>query len=290
VIPATVGGVVTLVLLVLPGLAFELFRQRRRWGRNDSTFVEISRVLVAGLSLGGITFTVLAGVSLAGPRSIISVPGLVTDKHWLVQHLLVDGWTAWAYGLVSVTLAAFVAAILPGPSTAGSIHTESSWVTCFDRVPRAMQEAMRLRAVPGVRLSVRLTDGTVYVGDRAEYSTDLPLEDRELVLGGKLAYKPPGEPDTKLLPRWHQLLVRGDQISDMLVQYVPGAEPAERSYSASPRIGWLRRACARLLGRPPDSTWPKLLEAPATHATAAARLLVAELGILVVTAVVSHFT
>lgn len=289
-IPATVGGVVTLVLLVLPGLAFELFRQRRRWGRNDSTFIEISRVLVAGLALGGITFTLLAAVSLVGPRSIVSVAGLVTNKHWLVQHLLVDGWTAWAYGLVSVTLAAFVAALMPGPNKEGSIYTESSWVTCFDRVPRAMQEVMRLPTVPGVRLSVRLTDGTVYVGDRVEYSTDLPLEDRELVLGGKLARQPAGEEDTKLLPRWHRLMVRGDQISDMLVQYVPGVESAGSSRSASPRIGWLRCACARLLGRPPDSTWPKLLEAPATHATAAARLLAAELVILVVTAVVSHFT
>jgi hypothetical protein len=278
------------VLLVLPGLAFELFRQRRRWGRNDSTFVEISRVLVAGVGLGGLTFTLLAGVSLVGPRSIISMPGLVTNKHWLVQHLLVDGWTAWAYGLVSVTLAAFVAAIMPGPNKAGSIYTESSWVTCFDRVPRAMQEAMRLRTVPGVRLSVRLADGTVYVGDRVEYSTDLPLEDRELVLGGQLAYRPAGKEETKLLPRWQRLLVRGDQISDMLVQYVPGVEPAGGSYSAPPRCGWLRQACARFLGRPADSTWPKLLEAPVTHATAAARLLGAELGILLAIAIVSLLT
>lgn len=289
-IPATVGGVVTLVLLVLPGLAFELFRQRRRWGRNDSTFVEISRVLVAGLSLGGITFTLLAGVSLVGSRSIISVPDLLTNKHWLVQHMLVDGWTAWAYGLVSVTLAALVAAILPGANTVGSIHTESSWVTCFDRLPRAMQEAMNLSAAPGVRLSVRLNDGSVYVGDRAEYSTDLPLEDRELVLGGKLAYQPPGESDAKPLPRWQRLLVRGDRISDMLVQYVPGVAPAVSTPSVSSRFGWFRRACARFLGLRPQSSWPKLLEAPVAHAAAAARLLAAEVGILVITAVVSHFT
>jgi len=189
-------------------------------------------------------------------------------------------------------------------------HSPRSWLrSCRGRAPSAAstrrvaglpaligclapcKEAMRLPAVPGVRLSVRLTDGTVYVGDRAEYSTDLPLEDRELVLGGQLAYQPPGEPDARLLTRWQRLVVRGDQISDMLVQYVQGVEPpAERPHLASPRIGWLRRACARFLGRPAESTWPKLLEAPATHATAAARLLVAELGILVVTAVVSHFT
>jgi uncharacterized protein DUF6338 len=122
VIPATVGGVVTLVLLVLPGLAFELIRQRRRSGRSDSTFVEISRVLVAGLGLGGITITVLAGVSLIGPRSMVSVTGLITNENWLGQHLLVSGWTAWAYGLVSVTLAALVAAVLPGTNAVGRQH------------------------------------------------------------------------------------------------------------------------------------------------------------------------
>lgn len=289
-IPATVGGVVTLVLLVLPGLAFELFRQRRRWGRNDSTFVEISRVLVAGLSLGGITFTLLAGVSLVGPRSIVSVPGLLTNKNWLVQHMLVDGWTAWAYGLVSVTLAALVAAVLPGTNKAGSIHTESSWVTCFDRLPRDMQEARGLPAIPGVRLSVRLNDGSVYIGDRTEYSTDLPLEDRELVLGGEMTYQAPGESESKRLYRWHRLLLRGDQISDMLVQYVPGVKSAGQSPFVSSRLEWLRRACASSLGLAPESNWTKVLEAPAAHAAVAARLLAAEVGILIIIAAVSHFT
>ena len=47
---ATIVGIVVLVLLVLPGLAFELIRQRRRAGRDDSLFIEASRVLVAGLA------------------------------------------------------------------------------------------------------------------------------------------------------------------------------------------------------------------------------------------------
>jgi hypothetical protein len=288
VIPATVGGVVTLVLLVLPGLAFELIRQRRRSGRNDSTFVEISRVVVAGLGLGGITITVLAGVSLVGPCSIVSVAGLITNERWIGQHLLVSGWTAWAYGLVSVTLAALVAAILPGTNAAGSIHTESGWVTSFDRLPRRMQAVMHLPATPVVRLSVRLTDGSVYVADRAEFSTDLPLEDRELALGGALLYQPPGATNANLLTEWQRVLLRGDQISDMLVQYVAGVAPTWRSSSESSNVAWLRGACAKVLGRPSESTWPELLEAPATYPATAARLLAAELLVLVVVAALSR--
>jgi hypothetical protein len=270
-------------------LAFELFRQRRRWGRNDSTFIEISRVLVAGLSLGGITFTVLAAVSLVGPASIISLAGLVADKHWVVQHLLVAGWTAWAYALVSVTLAALAAAILPGANMTGGIHTESGWVTCFDRLPRAIQETNFLPNVPGVRLSVKLSDGSVYVGDRAEYSTDLPLEDRELILGGQLAYQLSDESATKPLTQWQRVILRGDQISNIAVQYVRRIEPAIGDLPVTSRLAWARRTCAKILARPPDSTWPKLLEAPVAYVNAAFRLLVAELFILLLTAVLSRF-
>jgi len=148
VVPATIGGIVVLVLLVLPGLAFELIRQRRRAGRDDSPFIEVSRVLVAGLSLGAITEALLALVSLVGPRSIVSLPGLFTTQHWVTDHLLVSGWTAWAYGLVSVTLAALAAAVLPGMNPDGHNHAESGWVTAFDRLPRLIRKAQHLPATP----------------------------------------------------------------------------------------------------------------------------------------------
>jgi Family of unknown function (DUF6338) len=291
VVPATVGGVVTLVLLVLPGLAFELMRQRRRWGRGDSTFIEISRVLVAGLSLGGITYTVLAGISVLGPQSIVSLPGLFTNKSWLLHHLLVAGWTAWAYGLVSVTLAALAAVILPSANAAGSIQMESSWVTCFERLPRAIQEAQRLQSVPDARLSVRLNDGTVYVGNRAEYSGDLPSDDRELVLTGPLIYLPPGKPatDAKPLHQWQRLIIRGGQINDILVQYIPNTKTTKESPPDTSRLRRARGICAMFLGRPLASNWKSLLEAPASYASATLRLLAAEIAILVLVAIASRF-
>ncbi len=290
VVPATIGGIVVLVLLVLPGLAFELIRQRRRAGRDDSPFVEGSRVLLAGLSLGAITEALLALVSLAGPRSIVSLSGLFTTEHWVTDHLLVSGWTAWAYGLVSVTLAALAAAILPGMNPGGHNHPESGWVTAFDRLPRLIREMQQLPDTPVARLSVRLADGTVYVGDRAEFSVGSAPEGRELHLGGKLLIRPPGAAKAEPVTEWHRILLREDQISDILVQYVPGtASPAHPG--SEPRLGrWLRRGVAKLFGLPRQSTWRELLEAPTAHPAAASRLLIGEFTILLVTALVSRLT
>jgi hypothetical protein len=288
VVPATIGGIVVLVLLVLPGLVFELIRQRRRADRDDSLFVEASRVLVAGLSLGAITATMLALVSLVGPRSIISLSGLFTTEHWVTDHLLVSGWTAWAYGLVSVTLAALAAAVLPGMNPGGRNHPESGWVTAFDRLPRLIQEAQQLPTTPVARLSVRLTDGTVYVGDKAEFSVGFAPEGRELLLGGKLLSRPPGATRAEPTAEWHRILLREDQISDILVQYVPGMASPASPGSESRSVQWLRRRFARLFGLPLQSTWRDLLEAPATHTTAAMRLLAGEFALLLAVAIVSR--
>jgi hypothetical protein len=233
--------------------------------------------------------TLLAVISLVGPRSLVSLAELTrANRAWLAQHAVALGWTAWAYGVVSVTLAALVAAVLPGTDPAGRIHTESGWFTAFDRVPRLMRQQLGLNATPIPRLSVRLVDGTVYLGDRAEFSTDLSLEDRELALAGALACRPKGAAEAQPLPDWHRVLLRGDQIADILIQYVPG-RPTSVSPPSPP--DWtmpVRRALARALGRPPEARWLDLLEAPAARPLSALRLLGAELLVLLVVAALSR--
>jgi hypothetical protein len=288
VVPDTIGGIVVLVLLVLPGLAFELMRQRRSAGRDDSTFVEVSRILVAGLALGAVTSTLLAFVSLIGPRSIVSLYGLFTSRRWITEHLLVSGWTAWAYGLLSVTLAALTAAISPGMSYVGLNHAESGWVTAFDRLPRLMKTALELPETPIVRLSVRLTDGTVYVGDRAEFSVGSSPEARELLLAGELLSRPPGSSKAEPVSGWHRILLREDQISDILIQYVPGSSPTALPRRASQPMNQVRHGVSKLLRVPAHSTWRELLEAPTTHPTAAVIILAIEMLILVTTGIVSR--
>jgi hypothetical protein len=291
VVPATVGGVVTLVLLVLPGLVFELIRQRRRAGRQDSAFAEISRVLVVGLVIGAITVTLLAVISLVGRRSLVSLTEVATaNREWLAQHTVALGWTAWSYGVVSATLAALLAALLPGTNPSGRIHPESGWLTAFDRLPRLMRQQLGLTATPIPRLSVRLLDGTVYVGDRAEFSTDLSLEGRELALAGKLACRPPGSAEAQPLPDWHRVLLRGEQIADILIQYVPGRATSVSSSTPRAYAILMRRTCARALGRTREASWRDLLEAPTAHPAAAFRLLCMELLTLLTIAAMSRLT
>ena len=220
----------------------------------------------------------------------MSLSGLFTTQHWVTDHLLVSGWTAWAYGVVSVTLAALAAAVLPGMNPGGHNYSESGWVTAFDRAPPAHAGGSAIASHPVVRLSVRLTDGTVYVGDRAEFSVGPAPEGRELHLGGELPSRPPGAARAEPTAGWQRILLREDQISDILVQYVPGTAPPESPRSESRPVRWLRRSVARLLGLPLESTWRELIEAPAAHPAAAMRLLVGEFAALLVTAVISRLT
>ncbi len=128
------------------------------------------------------------------------------------------------------------------------------------------------------------------MGDRAEFSIGSAPEGRELLLGGVLLSRPPGAATAEPSAEWHRVLLREDQISDILVQYVPGAAPLASPDSESRPVRWLCRSVAKLLGLPLQSTWRELLEAPAAHPSAATRLLVGEFAVLLVTAVISRLT
>ena len=101
---------------------------------------------------------------------------------------------------------------------------------------------------------------------------------------------PPGAAKAEPVTEWHRIVLREDQISDILVQYVPAtASPAPPG--SEPRLGrWLRHGVVKLFGLPRQSTWQELLEAPTAHPAVASRLLIGEFAVLLVTALVSHLT
>ena len=61
VVPSSAGGLVGLLLILAPGIWYELIRQRSRPGRGDSAFVEVSRILLAGV-LVSLTALILLGI------------------------------------------------------------------------------------------------------------------------------------------------------------------------------------------------------------------------------------
>lgn len=104
--------------------------------------------------------------------------------------------------------------------------------------------------------------------------------------------RPPDAATVKPIDDCQRILLRGDQISDIVVQYISEAAPSEPSAppGSKPRLtGRLRSGAAKLLGLPPESAWRELLEAPSTLPAAAGRLLAGELIVLFVVAVISRF-
>lgn len=65
--PSTTAAVVGFLLLVVPGLAFELMRQRVRPPRPDSVFVEIARVVFVGITVSGLSLSLLSVVAVVRP-------------------------------------------------------------------------------------------------------------------------------------------------------------------------------------------------------------------------------
>jgi Family of unknown function (DUF6338) len=217
-VPATVGGVAVLLLLVLPGLHYELLRESRRAGRDDSPFVEISRVLLSGSLLSTATFIILGIVRLWAPTAVLDPRILLEEKHYLADHLVLAGWSIGWFIVLALTFSALAAAKWPNEPSLTAV-TESSWITTFLRTPNTTA-ARRELPPPYVKAEVTLKTGRVYRGMISDFSKNLEIADRELVLGNPLATV---EADGILkaldtLP-WQRLILPASEISSILVLY-----------------------------------------------------------------------
>jgi hypothetical protein len=183
-VPATVGGVVVLLLLVVPGIWYELLRQRYRPGRDDSAFIEISRILMAGVVISGLAITVLALVRLLGPRMVADIGSLVSNPAYFGQHLHLVGLTLVFFMILSLTIAPIWVHLTATKGLQSGVRPESAWVTAFSRVPAEAAHRSGFEWRGHVDLEVHLSGGAPPLRGRlAGYSTQLELEDRELTLG-----------------------------------------------------------------------------------------------------------
>jgi hypothetical protein len=227
-VPSTVTAVVVFLLLVTPGLVFELLWQRTRPRRDESTFVEVSRVVLTGVVFTGGAAVTLVVLEAAASGSAIDVVDLLRDgSQYVTEHP--------AHVLRSV-VAVVVLAVLYGvaghdlltPASTRRIAHETAWHTAFSRM-----------AAPGVRpyLSVQLKDGTTITGYSAAYSTEPDPAKRDLLLSAPLAIRSPGESEAHQLDvSWQVMAVSGAEISTIAAAYVGTARPAAR-----PRRRWVSR-------------------------------------------------
>lgn len=107
--PETVGSLIAFLLLVTPGICFELLRESSRPERVRSAFRETAVVVVASVVLSGIALGVLLLVRevhaswLPSPRDLARSPGVYSTQHLgivaraLTAHVLLACGVAYAW-------------------------------------------------------------------------------------------------------------------------------------------------------------------------------------------------
>ena len=212
-VPSSVAAVAVFLLLVAPGVAYELVRQRRRPARQDSVFIEVSRVLLAGVTLSLAGMCLLGFARLAGPGGLASPGELIANtQSYIALNSARVLATIVAYVIVTMTLAVFWADCQSYGGSKHLIVQDSAWFLTMARY-----------APPGcaVHVAVTMPDGTAYLGRKLFFTADPALGDRELVLQPPLSYRAPGTPETVSLPEsLHRLILPASQITSMAITYV----------------------------------------------------------------------
>lgn len=215
-VPGTWLSGLFFVVLVAPGLLFDLLSERRRAGVAESTFREISRVVLASVAFSGLSLAILA----VG-RAV--VPSWLPDPRQLFFGGDLASYLAGHYRLVLRALVAEVAIallaavglhlILTRRAGGATIRFVSPWTKVFrHECPAGYRPEAR----------VRLNDGTMYVGAVGHFTSDLEPEGRELVLVPPLWSKSPTDATLAAVPEeWQRIVIRATNIDSLTVRYWP---------------------------------------------------------------------
>jgi hypothetical protein len=162
------------------------------------------------------------------PSCLVEYSDLLTNPAYIPAHIgLTAASIAW-FLVISLSLGAYVANAWP-TSTLIDSSVESAWVRAFSDRPQ--REALRLGVnVPLVDVEVRIKDGQSYRGLLVDYSKDVELASREIVLGPPMAAISPGGVVTEIGgQQGHLMILPASEISGILVRYRARQDSAARN-------------------------------------------------------------
>jgi hypothetical protein len=218
-VPTTWLSLLLFLFVVSPGVLFDLLESRRRVSAAESTFREIGRVV-----LGSLGFTVIALAllllarlfvphQLPDPKALITGGGTYFASHYALMFAAIGAETVLAHGIAYLLHVA-----LAKRSGGDTIRQMSAWSKVFrSELPRKHAVYARLR----------LSNGTVFSGQVAHFTADLPLADREIILTRPLASKTGTNPLTPLPNTYRYAVIRGSAIETMAVEHRPAGGKVE---------------------------------------------------------------
>ena len=214
-VPEGVVGLVGFLFFVAPGTLFESLLTTRRPRAADTTFREITRVVLV---------SVLAGT---GAVVLALIPRVLWPS-WLQPLIMAveQGGDAWRQQLfevgaglalvfaVAMTLAAAAAGMVIRHSPGGRMLREPQWYLVFRRRPPEGTVPYVITASPA---------GERHFGWLVAYSQDEEVPNREITLGARgrnpLLRAAPGQ-KPKPLRNVSHVVIRNDQIAHLYVGYI----------------------------------------------------------------------
>ena len=232
-IPNTTGAVLAFFLFVAPGLLFDLLSERRRAGIPETSFREASRVVLASTAFTTLALGLVAAPCLVVPQARrwifeeigLGIPAepLFRSRRWIFEWLM--GSAALNATQPLVLLMMFVVAAM-ACALAGAAHWRLSRSGIRLRQVSAWTHVFRAETPPGAAPYVRVktNSGSTYTGFVGNYTPNLEVEGRELVLVPPLWSAAPGQ---SLAPvsTWSRIVLRGDEIAVLMLDYRP--DPSE---------------------------------------------------------------
>ena len=223
-VPQTILAFVAFLLLVAPGLFFEILREKRRPTIEETAFREASRTAFTSLIFTGVALALLAALRLWRP-DLLPDPGrwLREKGRYLEAHYRLIAAFAVVELLLALALALTADRLLRRRAT-GEIVPGGIWFQIL-RVDRPKNK------VPWV--SVQLTDKTQIAGFLNYYTAAEKLENREIALKGNVQGRglklKVGNSETRL-DDWDTVVVRGDQIAYLKVMYLNAGRAEKESW------------------------------------------------------------
>lgn len=225
-VPNTWISLVLFLFVVSPGILFDLLESRRRASAAESAFHEIGRVVLGSVGFTGLAVAMLAVVRVIWPFLMPDPAELIVggSRYFAQQYLLI------LIAIVVETVLAHAAAwgfhvILAKVNGGDTIKQASAWSSVFkSKVPK--RHAVYAR--------IRLGSGAIYSGQVANFTADLPLVDREIILTRPLASKTGSNPLVSLPEVYQYLVIRGAAVDSIAVEYRPPDIAIEAGQTPAP--------------------------------------------------------
>ena len=192
--PTTLTGLLLFVVLLLPGFAYLVGKERHGTERRLSPFRETVAIVAASVTSELLVLVVFAGIRALWPSRTPDVGALIRNggSYLRSSRMHYENVAIWAICLLAAaTLVAYLATVpsirsiskkITGPYPHDS--TVSAWWILFERWPRGRD----------VEVACMLDDGSAIRGRFGSFNTsadDSP--DRDLILRKPIFYRPPGE-------------------------------------------------------------------------------------------------